>query len=41
LSAPPDPDIMDLLRLSLLSVGLALAAAQKCDVCHLHYYHKV
>ena len=33
---------MALLRLTVLAAALALAsAAAECDVCHLHYYHKV
>lgn len=31
---------MTLLRFTVLTAGLALAAAAECDVCHLHYYHK-
>jgi len=31
---------MALLRFTLLAAGLVLTAAQECDVCHLHYYHK-
>jgi hypothetical protein len=32
---------MALLRLTLLAAGLVLSAAQECDVCHVHYFHKV
>ena len=31
---------MTSLRFAVLAAGLALASAE-CDVCHLHYYHKV
>jgi len=37
----PTAFTMALLRFTLLAAGLVLTAAQECDVCHLHYYHKV
>ena len=29
------------LRATLAAAALTAVAAQTCDVCHLHYYHKV
>ena len=41
--SPPRTANMNALRLTILAATVAYASAQQgtCEVCHLHYYHKV
>jgi hypothetical protein len=41
--SPPRTANMNALRLTILAATIAYASAQQgtCEVCHLHYYHKV
>lgn len=41
--SPPRTANMNALRLTVLAATIAYASAQQgtCEVCHLHYYHKV